>query len=105
MDISRFPNRQWFSLNEDSCTFTFDIYESPQPLRIPTEFDIVASVAGITVIEENIVSKVPLAGILSRPQSKTFTLKANNNAFTGLECTVKIQRISNSPIQDPAIVN
>ena len=94
IDISQFPNRQWFSLNENSSTFNFDIYESPQPLRNPTEFDIVASVAGVQVVEENIVSKLPLAGNLSVPQSKTFSLKGNN-AFTGLECTVRIQRISN----------
>lgn len=104
MDISRFPNRQWFSLNKDSCTFSFDIYESPQPIRIPTEFDIVALVAGVQVKEENIVSKIPLAGILAAPQSKTFSLKGNN-PFTGLECTVKIQRISNLPTNDPVIAN
>lgn len=104
MDISRFPNMQWFPLHEDSCTFTFDIYPSPQPLRFPTEFDIVAFVAGVQVTEENIVSKILLAGVSTGVQSKNFILKATN-PFTGLDCTVQIQKISNSPIDDPVIAN
>lgn len=89
------PANKWIDLPDGKYSFSFDVFPTPQPLRVITDFDIAIVGNGINLIETNFASK-PLYGKGIHKIEKSSTIK-----HAGIQYTVNISDLPNNGAGNP----